>query len=54
MMGAHPDVCSPSPTQVIRVMTENRYRYRDLSVDANWDRMLGDVVDLLATRGTWL
>jgi len=54
MMGAHPEVCSPTPTHVIRVLAENRCRYGDLQDDANWDRMLGDVVDLLQTQlGQW-
>lgn len=54
MMGAHPDVCSPSPTHLIRVLAENRCRYGDLTDEGNWLRMLGDVVDLLATQlGHW-
>ena len=54
MMGAHPDVCSPAPSHLIRVLAENRTRYGDLDDDRNWDRLLADAVDLLATQlGEW-
>lgn len=54
MMGAHPDVCSPAPSHLIRVLAENRCRYGDLQVDSHWERLLADGLDLLRTQlGTW-
>ncbi len=54
MMGAHPDVCSPAPSHLIRILAENRCRYGDLQNDDLWQRLLNDAVNLLHTQlGNW-
>ncbi len=54
MMGAHPDICSPSPSHLMRILAENRGRYGDLQQDHNWRHLLGDTIALLDTQlGTW-
>ena len=54
MMGAHPDICSPAPSHLIRLLAENRSRYGDLAVDQNWKRMLSDAAEILQTQlGHW-
>ena len=52
MMGAHPDVCSPAPSHLIRILAENRCRYGDLQVDSHWDRLLNDALKRIA-NGTY-
>lgn len=54
MMGAHPEICSPAPSHLIRILAENRCRYGDLHRDVEWERLLQDAVDLLRTQlGSW-
>ncbi|PJA74769.1 hypothetical protein CO151_08550 [bacterium CG_4_9_14_3_um_filter_65_15] len=54
MFDAHRDCCGPSPSHLIRVLAENRHRYGDLSAERNWETLLQDAADLLATKlGSW-
>jgi len=46
IMNAHPEVCGPFPTHVIRTFSEALYRYSDLSIDAHWRALLEDVAAL--------
>lgn len=54
MMDAHPSVCGPTPSHLVRVVAEHVHRYGDLRDDASWRRLLDDAVDLLDTKlGRW-
>ena len=51
---AHPSICGPSPSHLFEILTENLWRYGDLDIDANWQRLVGDAVDILNTKiGVW-
>ncbi len=49
MLDAHPEVCSPPPAHLFRLLAEHRCRYGDLHDDTAWETLLQDTVDLLAT-----
>lgn len=54
MLDAHPDVCGPSPTHMIRTFSRNICRYGDLEEDRNWWNLIDDIVAFLeAQLGTW-
>ncbi len=54
MFDAHPDCCGPSPSHLVRILAENRFRYGDLNDDRNWLMLLQDARDILATKlGSW-
>lgn len=54
MLDAHPEICGPSPTHLIRLLAENLFRYGDLREDDNWRRLLADAADIMATKlGSW-
>ena len=54
MFDAHPDVCGPTPTHLVRLLAEHRDRYGDLEDDREWQRLLTDAADILATMiGPW-
>jgi len=43
IMNAHPEVCGPFPSHLMRNVLLNYYRYGDLQIDANWDALTEDV-----------
>ena len=54
MFDAHPDCCGPSPSHLVRILAENRFRYGDLRDDGAWKLLLQDAADILATKlGVW-
>lgn len=54
MLDAHPEICGPPPTHLIRLLAENLFRYGDLQDEENWLRLLGDAADIMATKlGCW-
>jgi len=54
MLDAHPQVCGPFPSQIIKTMGPQLFRYGDLQRDANWKILLQDTVDYLhAMHSEW-
>lgn len=54
MIDAHPQVCGPFPTQIIKNITPHLFRYGDLQNDDNFTTLLQDVVDYLnAMHSDW-
>ncbi len=54
LVNAHSQVCGPATTHLFRLLSENVERYGDLSVDANWNALLQDALDLLEAKlGDW-
>ncbi len=47
LLDAHPEICAPSPTHLIRTFAPNRLRYGDLSDDEAWQTLCEDVADFL-------
>lgn len=50
MMDAHPEICGPSPLHILRVMGTAYFRYGDLSVSSNWEKVLDDVALMLKSN----
>lgn len=48
MLGAHPALCGPPPTHLIRTLALNVGRYGDLDEDQEWRMLCGDADALLA------
>lgn len=54
MAGAHPEISAPSPVHLFRLFAANLHRYGDISRDAEWRTLVGDVVQLFdAKSGRW-
>ncbi|HUV08005.1 MAG TPA: sulfotransferase, partial [Spirochaetia bacterium] len=47
ILDAHPDICGPFPTHMIRAVSLNLYRYADLAEDRNWYTLILDISSLL-------
>ena len=43
IMNAHTQVCGPFPSHILRIFTQNLYRYGDIRRDENWDSLLDDL-----------
>jgi hypothetical protein len=54
LLGAHADVCAPSPTHLFPTLAPNLPVYGDLGQAANWHALVGDAVALHAAGfGKW-
>ncbi len=54
LLDAHPEVCGPSPSHLIRTFAPNLWRYGSLASRANWDTLVADVASYLACQlGVW-
>jgi len=54
MLDAHAEVCGPFPSQIIKTMGPQIFRYGDLQRDENWKTLLQDTVDYLhAMHSEW-
>lgn len=54
LIDAHPEVCGPFPSHLIRCFVPQIYRYGDLSKDSNWQILIEDVAYYLSNmQSTW-
>ena len=54
MLDAHPSVCGPAPSHMIRTFSQNILNYGDLKKDENWNALLNDVADIMRFQlGEW-
>lgn len=49
LLDAHPDVCGPPPSHLVRLLAGHANRYGDLADEREWERLLHDAVALLET-----
>ena len=54
LLDAHPDFCGPTPLHLMRIFSNNLFRYGNLAVDACWRELLDDLVAIIDTQlGKW-
>lgn len=54
MIDAHPNCCGPSPTHLFRIYALNIEKYGDLSNAKNWEILVQDTLEVLASQfGAW-
>ena len=55
ILDSHNQVCGPTPSHLIRVMSLNRLAYGDFHSDKNWEMLLNDIVDVMSHQlGKWV
>ena len=55
LMDAHPAICGPAPSHLIRILAQNAVRYGDPTDDQQWERLLKDASAILETKlGDWV
>ena len=54
LLDAHPDICGPSPSHVVRAFAPNLWRYGDLEESTSWSALCADMTSYLdAQLGVW-
>ncbi len=54
ILDAHPEICGPAPSHLIRTFSRNLWRYGDITQDENWHVLCEDVADFLNNQlGKW-
>jgi len=54
LMNGHPRISAPPPSHMFRLFATNAANYGDLARDANWQILIGDVMDAFAHQlGSW-
>lgn len=50
LLDAHPAVCGPFPSHLIRSCAPHLFRYGDLSKDSNWNTLINDIVHYMNNK----